>query len=388
MYTKDGHQREATKTNNTGGSQVNRAWLLEATSKDNSETFDDYRTPPLIMNNETALVDSGCTGHFLLSNAPCLNKKVTSNLLTVRFPNGQTMESTHTAFLDIPELTRPPQQLIFFQPWKTTHCSQWANYVMKAILYCSVSVKSQFWIQNKKILMKGRRDSNTGLWRINVCQKKVQTRCSTSTPQNQISAANKVYDVCNTGALVNYLHKAMFIFKSALIHAVKKGHLATWPGLTEDAINKYLKLTPATTMGHINQKWQNIRSTNKKVKSEDEDITPQGSGEHTHLVFAVVLDQGQIYTDLTGNFPAQYSKGNNVIMVCYYYESNYIRPISMKSKSGAEWVRSFGIVFYEMISKGFKPKMQTMDNEASVALKNYFTEKEMNYQLVPALLQS
>jgi hypothetical protein len=36
-----------------------------------------------------------------------------------------------------------------------------------------------------------------------------------------------------------------------------------------------------------------------------------------------------------------------------------------------------------MKSKGFKPKLQTMDNEASAALKNYFTEKEMSYQLVP-----
>jgi hypothetical protein len=102
------------------------------------------------------------------------------------------------------------------------------------------------------------------------------------------------------------------------------------------------------------------------------------------LVFAVVLDQGKIYTDLTGNFPAQSSKGNNVLMVCYSYDANYIRPIAMKSKSGAEWVRAFGIVFDEMKAKGFKPKLQTMDNEASAALKNHFTKKEMNtYQLIP-----
>jgi hypothetical protein len=60
----------------------------------------------MLKNNETALVDSGCNGHFLLSNAPCLHKKVTSNPLTVRFSNGQTMKSTHTAFLDIPELSK------------------------------------------------------------------------------------------------------------------------------------------------------------------------------------------------------------------------------------------------------------------------------------------
>jgi hypothetical protein len=35
-----------------------------------------------------------------------------------------------------------------------------------------------------------------------------------------------------------------------------------------------------------------------------------------------------------------------------------------------------------MTAKVFKPKLQTMDNEASADLKNYFTEKEMSYKLV------
>jgi hypothetical protein len=55
----------------------------------------------------------------------------------------------------------------------------------------------------------------------------------------------------------------------------------------------------------------------------------------------------------------------------------------MKCKSGAEWVGAFGIVFDEMTSKGFKPKLHNMDNEVSVALKNYFTKKENSYQLLP-----
>jgi hypothetical protein len=36
-----------------------------------------------------------------------------------------------------------------------------------------------------------------------------------------------------------------------------------------------------------------------------------------------------------------------------------------------------------MTSKGFKPKLQTMDNEAFAAHKKYFAEKEMNYQMAP-----
>jgi hypothetical protein len=172
-------------------------------------------------------------------------------------------------------------------------------------------------------------------------------------PPNQISAAKNIYDLFNTGSLVNYMHKTVFsCIKSTFIHAVKKDHLSTWPGLTEDIMNKYLKITPATEMGHMNQKRQNIRSTNKKAnsESEDEDITPQGSGEKTHLVSAVVLDQGQIYTDLTRTFPERSSKGNNVIMACYSYEANYIIPIAMKSKPDAEWFRAFSIVFDEVTS--------------------------------------
>jgi hypothetical protein len=48
-----------------------------------------------------------------------------------------------------------------------------------------------------------------------------------------------------------------------MLQEVKDGHLITWPGLTEDAINKHLKLTPATAMGHMNQRRQNIRLISK-----------------------------------------------------------------------------------------------------------------------------
>jgi hypothetical protein len=50
--------------------------------------------------------------------------------------------------------------------------------------------------------------------------------CNISQKQPQIHSANNVYVLRNTGALVNYLHKAMFSCKkSSLVHAVKKGHL-------------------------------------------------------------------------------------------------------------------------------------------------------------------
>jgi hypothetical protein len=56
-------------------------------------------------------------------------------------------------------------------------------------------------------------------------------------------------------------------------------------------------MTPATAMGHMNQKRQHIRSTSKIVEVtsdlEDVSVTPVGTGEKTNLVYAVVIDQGQ-----------------------------------------------------------------------------------------------
>jgi hypothetical protein len=97
-----------------------------------------------------------------------------------------------------------------------------------------------------KEILKGDRDMDTVFWRIEL-RKEMQ--------HNPIAPENYVYELRSNVALVNYLHKKMFSpTKESFIKAVKQGHLATWPGLTEDAINKHLKLMPATDMGYMNQK--------------------------------------------------------------------------------------------------------------------------------------
>jgi hypothetical protein len=174
--------------------------------------------------------------------------------------------------------------------------------------------------------------------------------------------------------------------KFALLQAVKNGHLITWPGLTEQAINKHLIVIPDTAMRHMNQRLQNIRSTSKNAITsdmEDEAVTPSSLGTNTHLVYAVVMDQGQIYTDLTGKFLFRSSKGNWYVMVCYDYDCNYIKVVPMKSRSASEWIKAYDHIHQELTSKGFKPKLKTLDNEVSVALKSCFTRNGVEYQLIP-----
>jgi hypothetical protein len=135
-------------------------------------------------------------------------------------------------------------------------------------------------------------------------------------------------------------------------------------------------------MGHMNQRRQNIRST-LKAPTEKKPTPSTDLGTNTHLVYAVVVDQGQLYTDLTGKFPVRSSKENSYVMVLYIYDFNYVKVIPMKSRSISEWVKAYDSIHKELTVKGFKPKLQTLDNEASTALKNFFTVNDIAYQLVP-----
>jgi hypothetical protein len=70
-------------------------------------------------------------------------------------------------------------------------------------------------------------------------------------------------------------------------------------------------------------------------------------------------------------------------MVCYVYDCNYVKIIPIKSRSASEWVKAYDTIHQELAAKGLKPKLQTLDNEASAALNTFFTINDIAYQLVP-----
>jgi hypothetical protein len=156
--------------------------------------------PPPLKTHETAIVDSGCTGHFMLVNAPCLSKVKSQNPLTVRLPNGATMESSHTAELNIPELNAAAS-IAHVLPGMANHyllyvgqlCNE--GYIV-TFKNASVTIRDSQELQ----ILSGARDLDTGLWRINL--KKENQK-----PQQAV--AYSVYELRNTGALVHYLHKAL-----------------------------------------------------------------------------------------------------------------------------------------------------------------------------------
>ena len=129
------------------------------------------------------------------------HKTESMNPLKVRMPNGNTMDSTHTALLCIPDLSEA-SSLAHVSPGMAKNSLLSVVQLYKEGYYVTFNIYGVT-IFNAEIncIMKGHQDLDTGLWLINL------------RPNNkhmQISEANNVYELYNTGALVNYLHKELF----------------------------------------------------------------------------------------------------------------------------------------------------------------------------------
>ena len=64
---------------------------------------------------------------------------------------------------------------------------------------------------------------------------------------------NNVFHTTTKAELIKYLHQAAFSpVKATWKKAIENGHFTTWPGLTPEAVEKYLpRHLPATDKGHM-----------------------------------------------------------------------------------------------------------------------------------------
>jgi hypothetical protein len=208
--------------------------------------------------------------------------------------------------------------------------------------------------------MYGSRDPKSRLWRVNL-KKIFET--------NQVQC-NHAHDKSNQKDLINYLHAACFSpVKSTWITAIKNGNFTSWPGLTEQAVEKHLSKSTSTTKGHLNQQRQNARTT--KIKDAKVNVTEPDldHGIKTQFVYAATINAGQIYTDQTGRFPVVSSKGNKYIMILYDYDSNAILAQPIKDRTAPELLKAFQVMEQELVARGLKPKLMELDNVASQVLK-------------------
>merc|ERR1712177_173248 len=81
--------------------------------------------------------------------------------------------------------------------------------------------------------------------------------------QAQDEQANNVFHTATKAELIKYLHQAAFSpVKVTWKKAIENRHVTTWPGLTVEAVEKYLpRHSPATDKGHMSRQPQGVRPT-------------------------------------------------------------------------------------------------------------------------------
>ena len=167
--------------------------------------------------------------------------------------------------------------------------------------------------KNEKLLT-GKRDHTTGLWMIPI---PIQQPTTSHWQANLINATHKVKE------LVAFAHAALFSPSiTTLRKAVTLNFLHDFPGLTIKSLNDFPPNTAATGKGHLDQKRQNVRPTQRPMAelplipitetpdSEDDAFPIDRLPARTHHCYTTTIattQTGQIFTDQTGRFltPAQ-----------------------------------------------------------------------------------
>jgi hypothetical protein len=316
-----------------------------------------------------------------------VNITPTTKGLTVRLPNGQTIQSTHTALLDIPALPKAARLCHIFPDLK--------NKVLLSIgQFCDSGFTATFTkstlriYRNDTVYLQGQRSSTNGLWYIDLARQRHQPD---PVPPQQ---ANNLYELTNKRDIATYLHKACFSpVPSTWIKAIDAGFFATWPGLTTDLINKHLPKSEATAKGHLRTARANQRSTKSKPTNPHTPIhripqmttdPPAGHPVRQQECNIKTIDvSGKVYSDQTGRFPHASSKGSKYVMVLYDFDSNAILAEPIKNKTEREQLVATTKLHDYLRARGLSPTMHVMDNECPPAIKKYFRANNIRFQLVP-----
>ena len=126
--------------------------------------------------------------------------------------------------------------------------------------------------------------------------------------------------------------------------AIEKGYFKTWPGLTSARVRRYVKMSEATSKGHLTQERQNLRSTKTKVKQLKQTTSNEASLTKNPEAYVCIDDprhHSTVYSDQTGRFPVRSNRGMHYIMILYETTSNYIFAEAMKDRTENSMITAF-----------------------------------------------
>lgn len=135
----------------------------------------------------------------------------------------------------------------------------------------------------------------------------------------------------------------------------------------------------------VKQKGKTIKTTEHQAPIDEALDPPQEPNNHkTNMHYARIEETGLFGTDQTEKLPYISKRGYKYIFVLYSYDPNSILVRPMKNKTDTEFLRVHSEVIDYLQSRGFKPTIQRLDNEASKAYTDNITKHNMKFQFTPA----
>ena len=299
----------------------------------------------------------------MTSTAPLHNLRESVDPITVHLPDGTTLETQQQGELQIENLTSPAA---------TAHVIPHLKHNLLSVGQLCDAGLTAFFSRNtveikreNQLILKGKRDYKNGLW-------------STTLPPQQ--SCNMTYMSKSTKDMIKFMYAALCSpALSTLIKAIQNNFLSTWPGLTVEAVKKYVTDSDAALKGHMDRVRKNLRST-KSNEIEDFCIAQEPK---THMAFASIETTGKIYTDQTGRFPHASSRGYKYILILYSYDANAILAEPIKSRTAQDILTAYQKLVQYLTVRGYKPQTHWLDNEASDILKQFDKANTISYQLAP-----
>ena len=389
-----------------------------------------------------AIADTGATSIFIMDGVNVDNKRIATKPLTINLPDGRQVKSTHVCDFIVPGLPTPlvghvvpglaVASLIGIRPLCKAGCK-----VVFDDEKCDV-------VYNDTVLLRGFKEPSTDLWTLPIRTADMWATHKSGPIATPVFPSKTKGDEVHPGITdlvlfshsvrtrgngVKFAHQSLCNPKiSTLLKAVRKGFLKGCPNMTEKLILKYLNPSPATAKGHMKRPRHGIKSTRRTTELPPTPTAPvpqvltqvpilQRTDDHMAPieVFPAPVDyfppnvplpnfiaddddssvanifcsaafadkiSGVVYSDLTGNFPFMSFDGNVCFLVVYHYETNAIMATPIAGLDDMTIFKAYKAIFQDLTKRGFKPKLNVMDNQATKYIKKFLTEEECKLQLV------
>ncbi|KAI2506705.1 Reverse transcriptase (RNA-dependent DNA polymerase) [Fragilaria crotonensis] len=312
------------------------------------------------------------------------------------------MYSTHEAELDLPALPLAARHVHIVPALSHVSLLSMGQLCDSGcrVTFDAVSVTVH---HHERLLLTGERTPATGLWHLSLVPPDVA--CTARAEELPLSAAcplpcstcASVVQSATPSELVAFAHAALFSPSLSTLHgALERGFLPNFLGLTARKLRTHPPPSVAMVKGHLDQTRKNQRSTKPAASLPDDADTTSAAtvcrfpnsdpdNQRTHHCFASIVEPptGQIHTDQTGKFVVASSTGNNYILVLYDYDSNSILVAPMRSRTGPCILAAFQGLHARLVAAGLRPRLHRLDNECSVALKQFLVAEDIDFQLVP-----